>query len=67
MAYPVSSFEFYDLAWVIPFALESSGDIPTTIIFCKTIELGFRVMSFLDRLIPSLELVPNGFTNCQSA
>ncbi|GJF00902.1 P-loop containing nucleoside triphosphate hydrolase protein [Phanerochaete sordida] len=56
MAHSVSGWEFWDLAWVIPFGLNTAGDIPTTLIFCDTIDRSYRIMTFLDRLIP--ETIP---------
>ncbi|GJF00722.1 DEAD/DEAH box helicase [Phanerochaete sordida] len=51
-AHSVSGYEFYDLAWLIPYEMKNSAEIPTTLIFCDTIELGVRLMAFLDDLIP---------------
>lgn len=51
--FPVSGTQFFDLAFVIPLSASSPGDIPRTFIFCETIELGWRVMLFLDSLLPS--------------
>ena len=51
--YPVSGTHFFDLAFVIPLSASSPDDIPRTFIFCETIELGWRLMLFLDSLLPS--------------
>ncbi|KAH9945567.1 P-loop containing nucleoside triphosphate hydrolase protein [Amylocystis lapponica] len=53
----VSSHVFLDLAFLIPYGLSTAAQIPTTLVFCETIELGWRVMTFLDYLIP--HSVPN--------
>lgn len=56
--YLVSGYELFDLAWIIPFALQDPQHIPTTLIFYQTIDLGVRVMSLsLDELIPAS--IPN--------
>ncbi len=52
MAYPHSGPQFYDLAFLIPPSMTSPADIPRTFVFCETIDLGSRVMAFLDSLIP---------------
>ncbi|KAH9942868.1 P-loop containing nucleoside triphosphate hydrolase protein [Amylocystis lapponica] len=53
----VSGYDFLDLSFLIPPDLTSGAQIPTTMVFCETIELGWKVMTFLDRLISSS--VPN--------
>lgn len=52
MAYSHTGFQFYDLAFLIPPTMTSPADIPRTFVFCETIDLGSRVMAFLDSLIP---------------
>ncbi|GBE78861.1 P-loop containing nucleoside triphosphate hydrolase protein [Sparassis crispa] len=52
----VSGTDFLDISFLIPLEMASPTDITTTLIFCQTIELGYKIMSFLDRLIP--EAVP---------
>ncbi|PCH41838.1 nucleoside triphosphate hydrolase protein, partial [Wolfiporia cocos MD-104 SS10] len=53
LEYPVSGAEFLDLAFLIPHDMTCAQDIPITLVFCNTIETGYRLMKFLDRLIPS--------------
>ena len=50
--YPTSSTTFLDLAWLIPPSAVSPEDIPKTLIFCEKIELGSRVHTFLQHLLP---------------
>ncbi|KAI0687974.1 P-loop containing nucleoside triphosphate hydrolase protein [Cytidiella melzeri] len=52
MAYPHSGDQFFDLAFLIPQHMTSPDDIPRTFVFCDTIEMGSRIMTFLDNLIP---------------
>lgn len=54
MAHPHSGNDFYDLAFLIPPTMTSPQDIPRTFVFCETIDLGSRVMAFLDSLIPAV-------------
>ncbi|KAI0763924.1 P-loop containing nucleoside triphosphate hydrolase protein [Irpex lacteus] len=53
MQYPYSGYEFFDLAFLIPPEARSPSDIPRTLVFCDTIDLGSRVITFLDALFPS--------------
>lgn len=53
MAHPHSGNEFHDLAFLIHPNMTSPQDIPRTFVFCETIDLGSRVMAFLDSLIPA--------------
>ncbi|TCD63703.1 hypothetical protein EIP91_005108 [Steccherinum ochraceum] len=48
-----SGSTFYDLSFLIPPDMKCQDDILPTLIFCEQIELGYRVMKFLDTLIPS--------------
>ncbi|KAL6302971.1 hypothetical protein BKA93DRAFT_735885 [Sparassis latifolia] len=48
LEHAVSGSEFLDLSFVIPFSMKSAEEISPTLIFCDTIELGWRVMAFLD-------------------
>ncbi|CAK5272578.1 unnamed protein product [Mycena citricolor] len=48
-----SGTEFLDLSFVIPFDMKSPQEIPLTLIFAKTIQTGYRIMTFLDSLIPA--------------
>jgi len=57
LKHPGSGSEFFDLSFLIPFNMVSTEDIPSTLVICETIELGQRVMDFLDRLIPTS--IPN--------
>ncbi len=52
LAHPVSGSQFLDLSFLVPLHMTSSADIPTTLLFCDTIELGHRIMCFLDSLLP---------------
>ncbi|KAJ6463097.1 P-loop containing nucleoside triphosphate hydrolase protein [Mycena vulgaris] len=51
--HPTSGFEFMDLSFVVPLEMMSPLEITLTLIFAKTIRLGFMIMQFLDSLIPS--------------
>ncbi|KAJ6524145.1 hypothetical protein B0H10DRAFT_1974819 [Mycena sp. CBHHK59/15] len=51
--HPTSGFEFLDLSFVVPFGVKSPQEIPSTLIFAKTIQMWYRIMQFLDSLIPS--------------
>lgn len=53
LAHASSANDFLDLSFLIPFDMSSAEDITTTLIFCKTIDLGYRVMAYLDSLIPT--------------
>ncbi|KAH8088994.1 P-loop containing nucleoside triphosphate hydrolase protein [Cristinia sonorae] len=53
LQHATSTDTFLDLAFLIPLETASATDIPTTLIFCKTIGLGYSVMTFLDTLIPA--------------
>lgn len=50
--YPTSGFEFLDLSFVIPYGMKAPQEIPSTLIFAKTIQLGYRILQYLDSLIP---------------
>jgi superfamily II DNA helicase RecQ len=52
LQYSVSGTAFLDLAWLIPSSIISPDDITKTLIFCETIELGYRVYNFLQWLLP---------------
>ncbi|KAI0357410.1 P-loop containing nucleoside triphosphate hydrolase protein [Trametes cingulata] len=52
LEHPVSGATFLDLSFLVPFSATSPGDIPSTLVFCDTIELGYRVINFLDSLLP---------------
>ena len=51
--HPISGNEFLDLSFLIPFSMTSVQEIPSTLLFATTINSGYRIMQFLDRLIPS--------------
>ncbi|KAH9943979.1 P-loop containing nucleoside triphosphate hydrolase protein [Amylocystis lapponica] len=53
LEHSVSGYHFLDISFLIPRNMSTPADIPTTLIFCETFELGWRVMDFLDRLIPT--------------
>ncbi|KAJ7855954.1 hypothetical protein B0H14DRAFT_2168450, partial [Mycena olivaceomarginata] len=55
--HPTTGTEHLDLAFVVPKGIQSALDIILTDIFAKTIERGFSIMDYLDKLIPST--VPN--------
>ncbi|KAI0314696.1 P-loop containing nucleoside triphosphate hydrolase protein, partial [Amylostereum chailletii] len=42
-----SGFIFWDIDWVIPVGIQSSTDIPKTLLYCETIDLGHRVTTYL--------------------
>lgn len=48
----VSGYRFLDLRWVIPLHITSILQIPKIIIFCETIDRGWRVLEYLDSLLP---------------
>ncbi|EIN10568.1 P-loop containing nucleoside triphosphate hydrolase protein, partial [Punctularia strigosozonata HHB-11173 SS5] len=50
--HPYTGYQFLDLSFLIPCDMTAPTDIPTTLIFAETIELGWRIMVFLDHLIP---------------
>ncbi|KAK7695974.1 hypothetical protein QCA50_000614 [Cerrena zonata] len=52
LQYSISTNDFFDIAFLIPPTASSSDDIPRTFIFCESIELGWRVMTFLTSLLP---------------
>ena len=52
LQYPISGSSFLDLAWLIPTTVTSPCHITKTLIFCETIELGYRVCNFLRSLLP---------------
>ncbi|KAI0082973.1 P-loop containing nucleoside triphosphate hydrolase protein, partial [Irpex rosettiformis] len=39
--------EFRDLDWIIPPSMKSAADIPKTLIYCETIDLGHRLTAYL--------------------
>lgn len=51
MAHPHTGLEFFGLAFLILRNIHTPADIPRTLIFCDTIDLGSRVIYFLDRLL----------------
>lgn len=53
LVHGISGYDFLDLSFVIPPTMKSAAEIPSTLIFCETIEQGWRLMLFLDSLIPS--------------
>ncbi|KAH9931769.1 P-loop containing nucleoside triphosphate hydrolase protein [Amylocystis lapponica] len=53
LEHSVSGYVFLDLSFLIPFDLSAGAQIPTTIVFCETIEFGWKVMNFLDQLLPA--------------
>ncbi|EIN09491.1 P-loop containing nucleoside triphosphate hydrolase protein [Punctularia strigosozonata HHB-11173 SS5] len=53
--HPYSGSHFLDLSsisFLIPQTMSTPAEIPTTLIFAETIDLGYRIMRFLDSLIP---------------
>ncbi|PCH37256.1 nucleoside triphosphate hydrolase protein, partial [Wolfiporia cocos MD-104 SS10] len=52
-SHSVSGTDFLDIAFLIPHNMTKAQDIAITLVFCNTIETGYRVMKFLDRLIPA--------------
>ncbi len=53
MQHPYSGNTFHDLAFLLSPDARSPADIPRTLVFCNTIELGSRVIAFLDALFPT--------------
>ncbi len=53
MEHSVSGHIFLDLSFLVPLSLSSAADIPSTLVFCQTIELGHRIGAFLDTLLPA--------------
>lgn len=51
--YSISTNEFLDLDELIPSDLQKVADVPKTLIYCETIELGHRVAAYLRRLLPA--------------
>jgi superfamily II DNA helicase RecQ len=51
--HPTSGYEFFDISFVIPFNIKSFMEIEPTIIFATTINTSYRLMQFLDSIIPN--------------
>ncbi|KAJ7138471.1 P-loop containing nucleoside triphosphate hydrolase protein, partial [Mycena crocata] len=51
--HPTSGVQFLDFSFVIPFDMQFASEIMLTLIFVKTIKMGYLLMEFLDSLIPA--------------
>ncbi|KAK6977141.1 nucleoside triphosphate hydrolase protein [Favolaschia claudopus] len=51
--HPVSGSQFLDLSFVVPIDMITPYDIILTLIFVKTIKVGYALMKFFDSLLPS--------------
>lgn len=45
--------EFHDLDWVVPFDIKCAADVPKTLIYCETIDLGHRLVMYLRSRLPA--------------
>ncbi|KAL0574505.1 hypothetical protein V5O48_007455 [Marasmius crinis-equi] len=50
--YPYTTTTFLDLSFLIPFGMTALNQIRRTLIFVPTIQIGYSLMRFLERLIP---------------
>ncbi|KAH9855447.1 P-loop containing nucleoside triphosphate hydrolase protein [Lenzites betulinus] len=53
LQHPVSGSQFLDLSFLIPTSVTVVSDIPSTLIFCESMELGHQIIGFLDSLLPA--------------
>ncbi|KAI0688637.1 P-loop containing nucleoside triphosphate hydrolase protein [Cerioporus squamosus] len=52
LEHSVSGYRFLDLSFLIPRSISSAAEIPSTLIFCETIELGYRIGLDMDSRLP---------------
>lgn len=48
-----STYDFRNLDWLIPSTITKAYDVPKRVVFCQSIELGHRLVTYLRRLLPA--------------